>query len=173
MRLPIVHVRILIFAITIACSTIDTFAFVSIYAYLNYGFSTKDDFNDLRIIIFSLINDALSLLIGGYYLIRLEYTWNNPPKIVDYAVCGIELALWIIYAGLQSKFLYFSTVLLTISFIYGILNVILHFVLGIFLIEFKRRLRKFGVDKLTPLSRTNNNSGVETNNSVIEVREHN
>lgn len=63
--------------------------------------------------------------------------------------------------------------LLTISFIYGILNVILHFVLGIFLIEFKRRLRKFGVHKLTPLSRTNNNSGVETNNSVIEVREHN
>ncbi|GBC47044.1 uncharacterized protein OCT59_002299 [Rhizophagus irregularis] len=147
MRLPIVHVRILIFAISIACSTIDTFAFVSIYAYLNYGFSTKDDLNDLRIIIFSLINDALSLLIGGYYLIRLEYMWNNPPKIVDYAVCGIELALWIIYAGLQSKFLDFANVLLAISFIY--------------------------VDKLTPLGRTNNNSGVETNNSVIEVREHN
>ncbi|CAB4395264.1 unnamed protein product [Rhizophagus irregularis] len=173
MRLPIVHVRILIFAISIACLTIDTFAFVSIYAYLNYGFSTKDDLNDLRIIIFSLINDALSLLIGGYYLIRLEYMWNNPPKIVDYAVCGIELALWIIYAGLQSKFLDFANVLLAISFIYGILNVILYFVLGIFLIEFKRRLRKFGVDKLTPLGRTNNNSGVETNNSVIEVREHN
>lgn len=63
--------------------------------------------------------------------------------------------------------------LLAISFIYGILNVILYFVLGIFLIEFKLRLRKFGVDKLTPLGRTNNNSGVETNNSVIEVREHN
>jgi hypothetical protein len=72
---------------------------------------------------------------------------------------------------LQSKLIPKTTATIIITFIYGILNVILYFYLGILFYEFKRRIRKFGVDKLNPLSHTNNNPEVETNNAIIEIRE--
>ncbi|GBB83190.1 hypothetical protein RclHR1_00010072 [Rhizophagus clarus] len=170
MQLPICYVRILIFSFSLLCLTLDATALGIIVQFIAdfRSYDSSDDL-DFRIFIYSLINDLLSLITCGYYLIRIEYIWNNAPKIGDYIVCGIELVLWIIYVVLQSK-LISVTLTIFVTFIYGILNIISYFALAILFFQFKRRLRKYGEDKLTPLSQMiNNNAGVETNNAEVET----
>ncbi|GET03127.1 hypothetical protein GLOIN_2v1761388 [Rhizophagus clarus] len=176
MRLPIIHVRILIFAFTLVCLTLD-----SLYVNIS-GVNTNiasDNTSTIGINIgyqgpaaYFLINDLISFLLCGYYIIRMEYKWNNAPNLSDYIGCGLEIVLWIIYVSLK-----FKSEPDTITIVYGFLTIISYIVICALYYNLILRIRKFGEDKLTPLSQPKNNSNVATDNAInntsIEIQEHN
>ncbi|CAB4389030.1 unnamed protein product [Rhizophagus irregularis] len=169
--------RILLFAFSLVCFTIDTnkistvnsiespFGSIPIPKGSSSGFGPKidsklDGFKS--VLAFSVFNDLVSFLISAYYVVMIEKKRNQEPNNYDYIVCGVELLLWIIYAGLQFQY---STLIITS--VYSILIVILYSGLGA---VFYNQKRSQSQNHRTPIGHTNNDSG--TNNATtIEVHQ--
>ncbi|PKY45706.1 hypothetical protein RhiirA4_443907 [Rhizophagus irregularis] len=139
--------RILLFAFSLVCFTIDTNKISTVNSIESpfgsipipkgsSGFGSKIDsqLNGFKsVLAFSVFNDLVSFLISAYYVVMIEKKRNQEPNNYDYIVCGVELLLWIIYVFYNQK-------------------------------------RSQSQNHRTPIGRTNNDSG--TNNATtIEVHQ--
>jgi len=177
MRILIAITRILLFACSLVCLTIDTayvvqvglnsssYSYSSHSSYYGYDYAYNNylsRYNNLKsTLAFSMFNDLISLLIGGYYIVMIENNWNKKPKIFDYIICGVELILWSIYAGLQ-----FTYSELIINPIYSVIIIVLYIICSALLYVLNKRIQQFGESSLTPIGRRDNDPGVGTNNAM-------
>ncbi|GBB87727.1 hypothetical protein RclHR1_01420030 [Rhizophagus clarus] len=179
MRLFISIARTLLLAFSLVCLTLDAgsiriidslYSTYSSYSSYSSTYINLDEslFKIRSILAFSMFNDLLSFLVSAYYIVMIEKKWNQVPATYDIIICGVELVLWVIYAGLQ-----FQYKELILTSVYSILIIILYSALGAVLFNHRRNLAHSG-ENPTPLSRdsgTNNTTNNATNNTTIEVHQ--
>jgi hypothetical protein len=145
MHLPINIIKILIFASSLACLTLDSFV-LSIIPAVGVG-----------VYAFGIFIELITMIVNGYYLISMEKRWNSVPANfkLDYAVCGIGAILWLIYGILY--FVYNEGMI--VGGVYGIIITILYIANAILLYQWSQKLNP-GVNNPETGIRVSNNPGI-------------
>ncbi|RIA82962.1 hypothetical protein C1645_787343, partial [Glomus cerebriforme] len=129
-----------------------------------YTFSPTIDTGN-SIYVYFIINDSISILICGYYIVTLEKGWNSAPSILDYLICFFEFILWVSYVVLQ----FINIPGIIVTQVYGSIIPPLYIVNAILLIQWGEKLKRFGGN----IPHTNigvNNVGDEENIAINEMK---